>query len=238
MPLATSSRATISGLVVLCTALTTVIAVEIWYPPRLLELQSVRRTDPILESDTGGAAVEYFKNEPIARYSNIVERPLFLEKRQPPEPDAPAPVVRVEPEEDKSFTLIGVLVMPEATTALVQVDETGKVVRLKSGEKIGDWRLESVNANRVTLRKGGKAKTLPLIRNRKQLVEASSDPAEQRRQALERRRLQIIEARKRATFGQQIQTPNMVEGETADNPDITNQEVINVPNAAAAGTVK
>ena len=203
----------------LCSMLMAIIGFELLHPPQLNEALVAPSHDPVLAETPESALLEQYQIAPLAKYNEIVERPLFLDTRRQPPPDVKPAVVQAPPEEDDtSFTLIGVLVTPEATTALVQVDESGKVVRLKAGETVENWQLESVDADNVTLRKRDKTKTLPLIRNKKRpdpvqnnqaQAQARAQAQAQARERLIKRRQAIINRR------QQAQNSGLVGSENA-----------------------
>lgn len=102
-------------------------------------------------------------------YQEITERPLFYATRRPPPPEAPEVAVQEEPEEEKpiALTLIGVMVVSDSKIALVQNDDTNKVIRLKPGEEIENWQLQTINANSIVLNKNDETKELPLLRNKR-----------------------------------------------------------------------
>ena len=207
-----TGRASVLFWVMLCSALIAIIGFELLHPPQLNEALVAPSHDAVLAETSENNSLERFQIAPLAKYSEIIERPLFLDTRRQPAPDVTPPVVQAPSEEDDtSFTLIGVLVTPEATTALVQVDESGKVVRLKAGETVENWQLESVDADNVTLRKRDKTKTLPLIRNkpRSGTIQNNQTAQAQARERLIKRRQAIISRRQRA------KNPGLVGSENA-----------------------
>lgn len=162
-----SSKAIMALLVVFCLMLAGVIALEWLHPPQLDTVVAPHTGTPVAVTPES-VALEPSRMAPLTQYQEIVERPLFLEGRRPPQPEAPATVVQEQPVvEDKSFTLLGVLITPEATLALLKVDETGKVHRIKVGDPLEGWRLEAIAADSVVLRRDAQTKTLQLVRNQK-----------------------------------------------------------------------
>lgn len=153
------------ALVLLCVGAAGVLTFEILHPPQLRSPggppgQPVQQSDS--EPFTG------FNIAPLSQYGEIVERPLFLTNRRPPE-ETPleAPPAAEPPKEEQQLTLLGVVLTPEATMALVQDDKTGKVSRLRVGERINLWQLQAVQADRVSLSSGETVLELPLERNKK-----------------------------------------------------------------------
>ena len=192
-----SNRLMITMLVLSSIALAAILAFQLLHPPELNKIEAIRSNDPVLDIGAEETSLEHIKIAAADRYSEIVERPLFLESRKPPAPDArPAPIqAPVQEEDDKTFTLIGVMVTTEATTALLQVNETGKIVRLRPGEKVENWQLNSVDADFVTLRKGQKNKKLELVRNKERprpTVNTTNKTIEERRKLLQQRREAIL----------------------------------------------
>ena len=189
-----SNRLMILALTLLSMGLAGLIVFQLQHPPELNKIEAIRSDDPMLEINAQETLLEHFKIAAMDRYRDIVERPLFLESRKPPVLDAPAAPIKapVQEEDDKTFTLIGVMVTTETTTALLQVNETGKIVRLRPGEKVENWQLKSVDADFVTLRKGQKNKKLPLVRNKKRPTATVNNTAEVRRKLLQQRREAIM----------------------------------------------
>jgi general secretion pathway protein N len=149
----------------LCVISAGFIAYRLLYPPQLkpLPLTPVKQ---VSQSDGSAAKFKAFELPPLTEYSEIVERPLFSDSRRPA-PDEPEVIAEPEPEvEEQELTLIGVMVTPNLQMALVEADEQGEVARLKIGETTNGWTLESVESNKVVLRKGESVRELPLVRNK------------------------------------------------------------------------
>jgi hypothetical protein len=111
------------------------------------------------------APLEPFQLPPLEQYGEVMARPLFIATRRPeppPEEGAPEPPP-ADPE--RTFVLLGVMRTPEATTVLLRPEEpNAKPTRIRPGETVGEWRLETVSADRVVLRKGELTQELPLVR--------------------------------------------------------------------------
>lgn len=125
-----------------------------------------------------------FQVEPMDSYSEITERPLFLAERRPPEEQPQDTLASDTPAETDDLLLLGVVLTPETTMALVQVDKAGKIERLKVGAEVNGWQLQSVQADRVVLQSGERKLDLPLLRNRKKAASTS----ERRRSRRDRQR--------------------------------------------------
>jgi len=133
------------------------------HPPRL---QTLAQTAPgATPSLALPAAPPLFQLPPLEHYRDIIAHPVFIAARQPePPPDntaAEKPPVGPEP----APTLLGVIIMPQATVALLRPEQPGaKTVRLRVGETVGEWRLDAVFPNRVVLSKGATQQELALVR--------------------------------------------------------------------------
>jgi hypothetical protein len=186
------------------------IAYRLLHPPQLKPLPIT----PIKQASQGdGSAAKFkaFELPPLTEYRDIVERPLFSETRRPA-PDEPEVIAEPEPEtEEQELTLIGVMLTPDLQVALIEVDDQGKVARLKIGERTNGWTLESVESNKVVLRKGESAKELPLVRNkpspnrarriaamRKQQQRAMQKQLDRRSQQINRQQNQRADANRKA----------------------------------------
>ena len=99
-------------------------------------------------------AAQAFSMPPIETYAETLDRPLFSKIRRPPapEPDAPAP----EPEKKQKVKvrLAGVIISPRERVALVQEPRAKEITRLREGQEIEGWVLESILADRIVLRFG------------------------------------------------------------------------------------
>jgi len=105
-----------------------------------------------------------FEPQPLIRYAEIVERPVFIDARRPEEDEPTAPPAP-PPEPDQPLDLIGVLRIPGAAVALLRPTEpNAKVLRVAQGEMVEGWRLQSVGTDRVVLRKNGEVRELALLR--------------------------------------------------------------------------
>lgn len=150
-------------LAMFCLAMAVVLALEWLNPPsrdKNFGVTPPPSQEPVLDID----ASAILEVPLLSRYSEIVERPLFLSSRRPSE----EPEV-IEPEiaqEEPQFTLLGVLLTPERVTALLKLGENGNIVRLALGETVKGWKLTTARANGITLRKSESVMDLPLLRNR------------------------------------------------------------------------
>jgi hypothetical protein len=178
-------------LMVFCAVVVGVVTVEVLYPPQLAKpserpeasASAIPEIQPLEGPDVAS----------LGEYNEIIERPLFLSTRRPPEeqPEEPPEPAPEPPSADETFTLLGVVLTPEATMALLQDDKTGEIARLQVGDQVNGWHLKAVQANSVSLSKGDQAVDLPLVRNR-------SQPAPQARRQTPKDRLQALRDRRQA----------------------------------------
>ena len=104
---------------------------------------------------------------PIASLSATRERPIFSASRRPPLP--PASVVQIaeapppppEPEQPP-FTLVGTAIGNPQNVALVVVQTTKNLIRLRAGEAAFGWYLRSVDLRTMTIEKNKQTVTLSL----------------------------------------------------------------------------
>lgn len=148
-------------------------AVLVWqlrHPPRLptAAATGVTAQMPELPAVT---PLEPFHLPPAEQYAETVARPLFIPARRPEPPPpldkAPPPLATPTGSEQK-FLLLGVMITAQTTVALLRPEESNaKTIRAKAGDRVGEWRLETVFPNRVVLQKGAEKQELGLARPRK-----------------------------------------------------------------------
>jgi len=196
----------IAALVLFCVVSMALVVNAILNPPKLPTAQVLNppnESPPLAESVL---SVQDFAVAPLDDYADIVERPLFLEARRPPdpeqeevaEPEEPAPTKKQE----VTFLLQGVLMTPESTMALLRVEQDNKVVRLRVGEKEGDWQVESIQPDSVSLRSGEEVVKVPLVRNKprpkRKPPTARRSARDARVKALRERRARALQRRRAA----------------------------------------
>jgi hypothetical protein len=116
-------------------------------------------------------------------YSDLVERPLFIEGRKPvaePEPET-VPVAAVKKVEAFVWDVTGIFATPKGVTAFFS-RINGKVEKdnyrkLQLGDDIDGWKLSDIAPDKVTLTQMGETKNLPLRKAKpKNMAPASSVP--------------------------------------------------------------
>ncbi len=102
-----------------------------------------------------------FTLPPLGQYADIIDRPLFNEDRRPtvaaPHEAGPAP--------DVNFRLIGVVITTEKKEALFQLSRRNEVARGGLESWIEGWMIESIEPDRVMLRRGPNTTELSLERS-------------------------------------------------------------------------
>ena len=95
-------------------------------------------------------------------------RPLFTPTRRPPPPPAagispppPPPVVVVAPE-PPPFELIGAIVGPHESYAVMRRSGSEKAARYRLGDDADGWRVGAIGFRSVTLERDGRTKSLAL----------------------------------------------------------------------------
>lgn len=102
-----------------------------------------------------------FTLPPLGQYADIIARPLFNEDRRPTET---APRV-AGPAPDVNFRLIGVVMTTKKKEALFQLTRRNEVARGGLESWIEGWMIESIEPDRVMLRRGPNTTELSLERS-------------------------------------------------------------------------
>ena len=108
---------------------------------------------------------------PLSALTATQERPLFSASRRPPIVAAPiaAPPPQKEalappPPEQPSFTLVGTIVSPKASVAVLQGSNPDAVSRLRVGEENDGWRVQGIGLRSIVVEKGAQSVKLDLPR--------------------------------------------------------------------------
>jgi hypothetical protein len=151
------------SLVVLCLVLAGVLAAQLNWP------QGAASAEPAPEAGNeatqAGTAASVPASgtltvEPLEKYREIVDRPLFHVSRRPTLQDA-EDTATAAATELRNLTLIGVLISPETKLAIFR-DKGPQPLRLEAGANVGKWSLVEVRGDGVTLRRGGETYVIPL----------------------------------------------------------------------------
>ena len=137
-----------------CIALALVVWAELSVVPRAA----------IPETPATVAATEQQADEPEAMtfsftrlqdYEEIVRRPLFNATRKPDETEQAetSPDVRQAPMgEAQSLVVLGIVISPEMTMAVVQDKKTKKIVKAALGTTIHGWEVTEIREDGITIR--------------------------------------------------------------------------------------
>jgi hypothetical protein len=108
---------------------------------------------------------------PLSALSVTPDRPLFSASRRPPIAAVPmvAPPTNQEalappPPERPSLTLIGTILSPKASVAMLQGSSTEAISRLHLGQENDGWRVQAISLRSVVVEKGGQSVELGLPR--------------------------------------------------------------------------
>lgn len=98
-----------------------------------------------------------FSMRPIEDFRAVLERPIFSPTRRPPPVEEGGSVVESG---GATFTLKGILIDDQERVALFRPGRGAKIVRLGEGDRLEGWTLVRIEADRVTLERGGVEKVL------------------------------------------------------------------------------
>jgi general secretion pathway protein N len=108
---------------------------------------------------------------PVSALSVTRERPLFSVSRRPP--IVAVPIVAPPPKQETLapalperplLTLIGTILSPKASVAMLQGSNTEAVSRLHLGQENDGWRMQAISLRSVVVEKGGQSVELDLPR--------------------------------------------------------------------------
>ena len=154
----------LAALVLAVVVAATWVVMERWQA-RVLE--SVQPVPPAAQVVADPAAPAPLPEEPVppamVDYQDLVERPLFMSTRRPPEVDvAEAETVAAEtdpepePEEPlpelSDLRLTSVIITPEGREAWFMAGDSGGLVRLPTGATLREWTLDRVEEDHVVFR--------------------------------------------------------------------------------------
>jgi general secretion pathway protein N len=109
---------------------------------------------------------------PLSALTATRDRPLFSASRRPPivaDPIvAPPPQKQGDPAppppEQPSFTLVGTIVSPKASVAVLQGSNPDAISRLRVGEENDGWRVRGIDLRSIVVEKGAQSVKLDLPR--------------------------------------------------------------------------
>lgn len=109
---------------------------------------------------------------PLSALAATRDRPLFSASRRPPALDAhmaPPPQAPLEPApagpappETPALALIGTIISPATSVAMLRDTGTQAITRLREGEEASGWRLKTIELRSVIVEKGERSAVLAL----------------------------------------------------------------------------
>lgn len=108
------------------------------------------------------AATPTFTLAPLARFEELIERPLFSASRRPPSEEAPKSP-EAAPEAPLDLVLRGVVLTGNRRIALLQSEKgERKALRLLAGDSHAGWVLKAIEADNVTFERDEEIRVLEL----------------------------------------------------------------------------
>ncbi|AGA88930.1 hypothetical protein Thimo_0053 [Thioflavicoccus mobilis 8321] len=97
-------------------------------------------------------------------YAEVIERPLFLPDRRPPEPEASEELApeAAEATSLEELDLVAVIMTPDTTTAWVKNGSEPKLIKVQLGEDVAGWMVRDIRPDRLDLESDGVTNTLLL----------------------------------------------------------------------------
>lgn len=101
---------------------------------------------------------------PLEEYASIIERPLFLPDRRPPEeaPDQPDVAPPEEPTDLAGVDLNAVMITSKVISAWLRAPSSQELVRLRIGDDFEGWTVSRIEPDRLVLERQGEVDELLL----------------------------------------------------------------------------
>jgi hypothetical protein len=147
------------ALVVVCVALSLLVAIELLFPTRIEELDPVSDGRAVAIAPTFSAAV--YLPPKMNDLTDMLDRPLFFtDRRFPPAPESAAtPVVTPKP---LRLLLEGVAITADSRVAVLRDLNNNQLLRLAEGMTYEGWTLDALTASGAIFRRGGQLTHLAL----------------------------------------------------------------------------
>lgn len=169
-----------SFLLLICVLLAIIVAMEWSNLEQQTGIGTWLESDPASTIEVSPARTAYVTPD-IKIFDEILERPLFLEKREPPPVQSDPVKARSDVKKARlRLQLEGLAITPEIRIAVVCDLGNKKLLKLEEGMEHQGWVLESVNTasvhppmeqpDRPPLRVAGSRLTVPVPRNQPRLV--------------------------------------------------------------------
>lgn len=121
--------------------------------------------DRPVSGSSGDGTVAAVPPPPLSRFTRITGRPLFTPGRRPRETGSPA--AGSPPGGGGHYRVIGIVITDDETVALLkQAGSPASARRVAQGDTIDGWRVATINADRVVLKRAGATNVLKLSESR------------------------------------------------------------------------
>ncbi|MCU7882816.1 MAG: hypothetical protein KZQ82_01330 [Candidatus Thiodiazotropha sp. (ex Lucinoma annulata)] len=104
-----------------------------------------------IEVSGGEREVVLFSPTAISSYTEITERPLFVEGRLPPAEPEPKKAAARSPSKPLRLKLEGVAITPKNKVAIIRDLNSNELLRVSQGMNKNDWKVESVDSSSATI---------------------------------------------------------------------------------------
>ena len=147
------------ALVVVCVALSLVVAIELLYPTK------IETSDPVPDEHTAAMVPTFrpavYMPPKMNDLTDLLDRPLFFTDRKfPPAPEpAATPVAAPKP---LRLLLEGVAITADSRVAVLRDLNSMQLLQLTEGMAYEGWTLDAVTANSAIFRRGGQLTHLAL----------------------------------------------------------------------------
>ena len=139
-----------------CAGLGYVVYLEMEQP--VPSLPPVSTPTEVTEHVATPAQKTVFRMPSKTAFNQLAMRPPFSPTRRPPRPKPPEPVVQ-QPQPaaparkwtEPQITLVGILINPQNSFAMVRKPDAVELLRVTKGENLDGWRVESVLPDRLLL---------------------------------------------------------------------------------------
>jgi len=91
-----------------------------------------------------------FALPPFTAFAEVAERPLFSATRQPPPAEAGQELLG----KSSSFVLLGIILSEEGKAALLRHGQQAELARLKEGQVVEGWTVQTILPDRIVLQHG------------------------------------------------------------------------------------
>lgn len=108
-------------------------------------------------------AVSHLAKPDISKFSEVVERPLFMRSRRPPE----ASVDVSDEVRTSAFDLVGIIVSQDKRVALLRPSTSKKVMRAVEGQHVEGWEVIEIRATEITLARGNSNEIIKITETRR-----------------------------------------------------------------------